>query len=138
MCTGSCSLILLRGLPGSGKTTLAKLLSENGKYPIFAIDDYFTDPATGIYKFDFQNNHIAYKECELRTLNAIEQGAEKVFVDNTFTIEWELAPYVKMASEHGCRLFIITVENHHNGKSIHDITDEQMEKMAVKYNIKLM
>ncbi|MFM9005746.1 MAG: AAA family ATPase, partial [Flavobacteriales bacterium] len=36
-------LILLRGLPGSGKTTLAKVLSEEGKYPLFSIDDYFTD-----------------------------------------------------------------------------------------------
>jgi predicted AAA+ superfamily ATPase len=35
------ALILLRGLPGAGKSTLAKLLSENGKYPVFSIDDYF-------------------------------------------------------------------------------------------------
>ncbi|EMP07134.1 AAA domain protein [Leptospira interrogans serovar Pyrogenes str. 200701872] len=37
------SLILLRGLPGAGKSRLAKLLSENGKYPVFSVDDYFTD-----------------------------------------------------------------------------------------------
>ena len=34
------SLTLLRGLPGSGKTTLAKELSENGKYPGFSSWDH--------------------------------------------------------------------------------------------------
>ncbi len=37
------SIILIRGLPGSGKSSLARLLSENGKYPVFSIDDYFMD-----------------------------------------------------------------------------------------------
>jgi adenylate kinase family enzyme len=58
------ALILLRGLPGSGKSTLAKELSENRKYPVFSVDDYFTDSKTGIYKFEFDKNHLAYKQCE--------------------------------------------------------------------------
>jgi predicted kinase len=132
------SLILLRGLPGSGKTTLAQLLSENGTYPVCAIDDYFTDPATGEYVFDFKSNHIAYKECETRTRCALERGIAKVFIDNTFTLDWELEPYFKMAGELGCRLFVVTVENYHGAKSVHDVTGEQMEKMAAKYKVRLM
>ena len=60
------SLIVLRGLPGSGKTTLANLLSENKKYPVFSIDDYFTDEK-GKYHFKFDENHLAYKLCEENT-----------------------------------------------------------------------
>lgn len=48
------SLILLRGLPGAGKSRLSKLLSENGKYPVFSIDDYFTDSKTQEYNFDYK------------------------------------------------------------------------------------
>ncbi|EMG08329.1 AAA domain protein [Leptospira interrogans serovar Grippotyphosa str. LT2186] len=48
------SLILLRGLPGAGKSRLAKLLSENGKYPVFSVDDYFTDSKTQEYNFDYK------------------------------------------------------------------------------------
>jgi adenylate kinase family enzyme len=66
------ALILLRGLPGSGKTTLAKLLSENNTYPVFSVDDYFTNEVTGEYIFNFQNNHLAYKQCEALTKDAMQ------------------------------------------------------------------
>mgnify|MGYP001615452745 CR=1 FL=1 len=58
------SLILLRGLPGAGKSTLAHVLSENNTYPIFSVDDFFTDEVTGEYVFNFSDNHLAYKQCE--------------------------------------------------------------------------
>jgi predicted kinase len=131
------SLILLRGLPGCGKTTLADILCENRKYPVFSVDSYFTHPETGVYAFDFQNNHLAYRQCETQTADALSLGVEKVFVDNTFTLEWELKPYYDMAEKYGYRVFTITVENRHGGKNIHGITDEQIEKMAAKYKINI-
>ena len=51
------NLILLRGLPGSGKTTLSKALSNNGKFPVFSIDEYFTDK-DGNYTFDYSFNSL--------------------------------------------------------------------------------
>src|SRR5687768_10732298 len=113
------SLIILRGLPGSGKSTVAKVLSEN-KWPVFSIDNYFTDPETNTYNFEFQNNHLAYKQCEDMTKAAMRQGIEKIFVDNTFTLEWEMEPYFKMASEFRYTVFVATVENRHHGKNIHN------------------
>jgi predicted kinase len=132
------ALILLRGLPGSGKSTLAKLFSEEGKYPVLSIDSYFTDPMTGKYNFDPYKNHLAYKQCETQTLDHMRAGAEKIFVDNTFTIEWEMEPYFKLAAEYDYTLFVITVENRHGSKNIHNIPGEQLEKMAAKYKIKLI
>lgn len=131
------SLILLRGLPGSGKTTLANLLSENGKYPVLSIDSFFTDAQTGAYNFQFDKNHLAYKKCEEQTKTALQQGTEKIFVDNTFTLEWEMEPYFKLASEFNCRVHVVTVENRHAGKNTHSISQEQIKKMAEKYKVVL-
>lgn len=132
------SLILLRGLPGSGKSTLARVLSENGKYPVCSIDSFFTNDKTGKYVFEYDKNHIAYKECELKTKQHMHEGCEKIFVDNTFTLEWEMEPYFKLAAKHNYLIFVATVENRHGNKNIHQISDQQITKMAVKFNVQLL
>ena len=132
------SLILLRGLPGSGKTTLATLLSENGTYPVYSVDDYFTNRETGKYEFDHRNNHLAYKQCEEQTRQSMQSNIAKIFVHNTFTIAWELETYFKLASEFNYTLFVVTVENYHQQPNIHRVTDEQLQKMAEKYKVKLL
>ena len=131
------ALILLRGLPGSGKTTLAKLLSENNTYSVFSVDDYFTDEITGEYIFNFKNNHLAYKQCETLTKDAMQQAIPKILVHNTFTMDWELEPYFKLAAEFNYQLFVVTVENYHEHKNVHEVSDEQLQKMAEKYQVKL-
>ena len=130
------SLLMLRGLPGSGKTTLAASLSEGGQYPVFGIDDYFTD-ADGNYQFKFDENHLAYKHCEDRTRAAMQAGTPKIILDNTFTIEWEMEPYFKMAADHGYLVHVLTVENRHGGKNTHAIPEEAIERMRGKYGVRL-
>ena len=129
-------LIILRGLPGSGKTTLASVLSEEGTYPVFSVDDYFTDE-NGHYEFRFQENHLAYKQCEEGVRTAMQQGAPKIILHNTFTIEWEMEPYFKLASEHDYRLHVLTVENRHGSGNVHDIPEEHIERMRAKYAVNL-
>ncbi len=131
------SLILLRGLPGSGKSTFAKLLAEE-KWPVFSIDDYFTDKKTGVYQFDFASNHLAYKACESACKKAMQEGVRKIFIHNTLTLAWELEQYFKLAQAFKYKVFVCTVENYHGHKNEHQINDEQIKKMAEKYQVKLM
>lgn len=130
-------LILLRGLPGSGKSTLARVLAENGRYPVYAIDDYFTDKNSGAYVFHFRENHLAYKACEDAVYQAMERREPKMFVANTFTMDWEIEPYFKLASAFQYRVFVVTVEKYHNGLNVHEVSDEQIQRMAEKYKVKL-
>ncbi len=131
------SLILLRGLPGSGKSTLATFLSIDGGYPLFSVDDYFTNPQTGEYHFKFDENYLAYKQCEQSTEASMKLDSKKIFVHNTFTLDWEMEPYFKLAKQYDYRIYVLTVENYHNTRNIHDVGDEQIRKMAEKYKIKL-
>ncbi len=130
------ALILLRGLPGAGKSTLAKLLSEEGRYPVFSVDDYF-EKENGTYAFKFDENHLAYKQCVSNTEQAMKLGEKKIFVHNTFTMDWEIEPYLALAGKYGYTIHVLTVENYHNKKNIHDVSDEQIKKMAEKYKVKL-
>lgn len=125
----------MRGLPGSGKSTFCEVLSENGKYPVFSIDEYFTKD--GNYQFVFDQNHLAYKACEEKVLKALSANTPKVFVDHTFTLEWEMVPYFKMAREKGYRVFVLTMENRHGGENIHGVSEEQLKKMGEKFKVGL-
>ncbi len=132
------SIILLRGLPGSGKTSLAGILSEKGKHPVYSVDEYFTDDKSGVYEFDHRSNHLAYSACEENTRKSMMAGAEKIFVDNTFTLEWEMEPYFRLAKEFDYKISVVTVENRHGGRNVHGISSDQLEKMASKYKVKLI
>jgi predicted kinase len=131
------SLILLRGLPGAGKSTLAKLLAEK-KWPIFSVDDYFTDEKTGSYHFNFKENHLAYKLCNDNTEVEMKKSTSKIFIDNTFTLEWEMEPYFELARKYNYEIYVVTVENRHGGSNIHNIDTEKLSKMAEKYKVKLL
>jgi thymidylate kinase len=90
------ALILIRGLPGAGKTTLANVLSEEGLYPIFSVDDYFTNSETGEYKFVFSDNHLAYSSCLEKVELAMQKSVKKIFVHNTLTLDWEIEHYFRI------------------------------------------
>ncbi|MCL4816636.1 MAG: AAA family ATPase [Flavobacteriales bacterium] len=130
-------LIILRGLPGAGKTTLAHVLSENGKYPIFSVDDFFTDAQTGKYTFVFSENHIAYHQCLKHCEKAMKENVSKIILHNVFSMQWEIEPYFKLAEQYNYTLHIATVEKHHTHSNTHSITDEQIKKMAKNFKLKL-
>jgi hypothetical protein len=67
----------------------------------------------------------------------MEQAKSKIIVHNTFTMDWELEPYFKLASEFHYKLFIVTVENYHQSGNLHNVSEEQLQKMAEKYQVKL-
>lgn len=128
------TLLLLRGLPGSGKTTLANsLMSLTADRPFVAViaaDDFFTDSDTGEYRFDPARLGEAHQDCQDRAWMAMSVEIPLVIVHNTFSRNWEMAAYRELAEEHGYRLTVATVEGDHG--SLH-APPEVRERMAERW-----
>ena len=73
-------LYIMRGLPGSGKSTKAKELSGNSGQ-VFSTDDYFS--MSGEYNWFANLLGKAHKWNSRRCKYAIESGISPVVIDNT-------------------------------------------------------
>ena len=130
------AITLVRGLPGSGKTTFAEAMAG----PLDAVisaDDFFVDRLTGEYKFDASLLGMAHASCRTRTELQMKTGLLRIFVANTFTTEKEMAPYIELASKYGYRVFSIIVENRSSTTNIHNVPAETLKKMAERFHVQL-
>jgi predicted kinase len=126
------SLILVRGLPGSGKTTFAKML---GTGPVVSADDYFMQH--GKYVFDKEKLGRAHQFCQNVTEGYMTGSKSRIYVANTFTTEKEMKPYYDLAKKYGYVVFSIIVENRHNGINIHNVPEDTLVAMKERFSIKL-
>jgi hypothetical protein len=129
------SLILLRGLPGSGKSTLAKTIVTTD-YCHKEADMYFVD-RDGNYKFDPSKIKDAHAWCQDGVDFLMKYMHSPIVVSNTFTQEWEMEAYYKLAEKHGYQVTSIVVENRHGGQNTHGVPDDKLEIMKARFEIKL-
>ena len=123
-----CELVLIRGLPGSGKTTLAMGPDFKG-YKHFEADMYFMD-ANDIYNFDRSKIKLAHKWCYDSARRALSEGYN-VVVSNTFCRLWEMEQYRKLASELKVSLRILVATG--NWKNVHGCPEETIEQMRLNW-----
>lgn len=121
-------LLLIRGLPGSGKTTKAKNYALKG-YHHHETDQEFVD-SEGVYRFDPKKLSAYHANCFLRVKDSMEMGAN-VVVSNTFTRHWEMDPYVKLAERCGYSLRVETATGNYG--SVHGVPNCTIEAMRARW-----
>lgn len=88
-------VFLMRGLPGSGKSTLVNALTEtyDCQNPIVcSADQYFIDKF-GIYRFDQSRLKDAHEASQSLMKMSVSEGKKMIIVDNTNVQNWEMRPY---------------------------------------------
>ena len=134
-------LVLLRGVPGSGKSTFANHMWSSGV--VFEADKFFYGP-DGEYKFDGSKLKDAHEWCRASVEAAMRDNHStagrhfpEIVVSNTFTREWEMQAYLDLAKKYEYNVVSLIVENRHGGKNVHGVPDEKVQEMRDRFEIKL-
>lgn len=120
------TLYIVRGLPGSGKSSLAKKLTEL----VYSADDFFTNKK-GEYNFNAKLLGKAHEWCWGKVRDAMFIGANAVAVANTFTQAWEAERYYQIAEEYGYSVFVIECQNDFG--NVHDVPQESIDAMKERW-----
>ena len=97
----------------------------------------------GNYNFDATKIKQAHEWCreqvEIRMKdNGVNpQFYPEIVVSNTFTQEWEMEAYYKLAEQYGYKVFSIIVENRHEGVNQHGVPADKLEQMKNRFEVKL-
>lgn len=114
------TLYLIRGIPGSGKPTLAQQLFSCGLVAaVYEADSHFVKE-DGSYVFEPKQLGRAHSLCQARAYEDLKAG-NSVAVSNTSTTEKEVVVYQQIAEELGAKFVSLVVESRHNGKNQHGV-----------------
>jgi AAA domain-containing protein len=119
-------LYLIRGLPGSGKSTMARQLLESGKVDRHFEADMFHVDVYGVYRFNPENSKAAHAWCLDQTAISLA-STRSVAVSNTFTTIPEIWPYVRL----GYPTIVLTAYGKYG--SIHNVPDSVIEAMSARW-----
>jgi adenylate kinase family enzyme len=133
-------LFLVRGLPGSGKTSFASAIWND--YAVCEADKFFYDKK-GNYNFDPSKLKEAHAWCKNEVESRMiehqnnQQYYPEIAVSNTFTQEWEMEDYFKLAEKYEYKIVSLILENRHGSQNVHGVPDDKIEIMKKRFQVKL-
>ncbi|XP_008938477.1 PREDICTED: NEDD4-binding protein 2 [Merops nubicus] len=132
-------LVLLRGVPGSGKSYLARtLLEDNPGGIVLSTDDYFYKH--GQYHYDPDCLGEAHEWNRKRAKDAFEMRISPIIIDNTNIQAWEMKPYVALAQQFKYKVMFREPDTWWKFKpkelerrNIHGVSKEKIKRMLERY-----
>jgi tRNA uridine 5-carbamoylmethylation protein Kti12 len=125
-------IVVLRGISGSGKSTVARQLAANEPGAIIvSADDYFETPEG--YKWAADKLNAAHGQCFRLFMAAIQADAPLIVVDNTNQTALEISPYMLAAQAYGYESAIVDVRCDPKVAAVratHGVPESVIEQMA--------
>lgn len=120
-------LVLIRGLPGSGKSTFAKsmIIGRQEHWAWFEADRWMINE-NAEYEFDPSKLSMVHKKCLEHTMEALNANIN-VVVSNTFSRRWEMQPYYDLGFP---TTEIMMLGNYQN---IHGVPDHKIQEMRDRW-----
>lgn len=98
-------MVLVRGLPGSGKSTYAKVNFASQGFKHLETDMFFNK--NGVIKYEPGKYAQAVEWCQRRTIEAVKEGLDLV-ISNHFLCHWELGFYLQLAEKNNYEVIVHT------------------------------
>lgn len=132
--------IIMRGIPGSGKSTVVDMLKGMyGDVSVCSADNYFIN--NGEYKFIIEDIAVAHWGCQDKFREALEEGIEWVICDNTNTRPREYKMYIDWAKEYGYQSIVIVLEpgdiETHFKRNIHNVPIATVQMMHNRLSLNI-
>lgn len=123
-------LTLIRGLPGSGKSSYAKSIVLGASQITAHLEADMYHMVRGVYQFDPNNVKAAHEWCFNATKVLLNSGVQ-VVVSNTFTMLWEMQRYLDLAQELGTWCVVYRCTGKYG--NVHDVPADVLAKMAERF-----
>jgi tRNA uridine 5-carbamoylmethylation protein Kti12 len=133
-------LTILRAVPGSGKSTFAKLLLDKANDRGMTVQSFSTDNffmVDGKYVFNAHKLGYNHQQNLEGVKRAIVGGIDLAIVDNTNLSERDFKPYVDFAKDHNRLIaevvFIPDTFENHVKRTIHNVPSEKIQQMISRF-----
>jgi predicted ABC-type ATPase len=128
-------LYIIRGLPGSGKTTFGKALRGFSLVQATREADSFFIKEDGSYVFEPKRLSEAHKWCQSQVFRLLKHYTDEDSIDvavcNTFTQLWEMQPYIDYCKQNGHTFTVVTCEGNYG--NVHGVPEKAIERMKQRW-----
>ena len=126
-------LIIIRGLPGSGKSKLSAAVADT----CISEDDYFSLCTGGGYRFDPGQRYEAIGWMIDQTIRRMREGVSRIAVATCALNLGELSGIKMEADRLGYTTFTVLLQNSHGHQSVHDVSEPDYECMRANMSTTL-